>query len=100
LGGESGGGDRRCRTCRWWRPHFHYPIVGYCTLWGKLTTDDDGCDRWEPIKIEEGKFYWCLSCRRRVSWEEAKMYLKEGEILYESAYMDPDVREEIVGAAE
>ena len=92
--------ERRCATCRWWRPHFHYPVVGYCTLWGRITGEDDFCDKWEPLKIKEGRFYWCNSCRRRVSWEEALEYLKRGEALYESAYVDPDVREEIVGASE
>jgi len=93
-------GVRVCARCRWWRPHFHYPTVGYCAKRGILTVDSDSCPEWEPLRVKPGRLYWCLDCRRRVSWEEAVEFLKRGYRLYESAYVDPDVREEIVGASE
>lgn len=92
--------EKRCATCRWWRPHFHYPTVGYCALHHKITTDDDYCDRWEPVRVEKGKFYWCETCRRRLSWEEALEHIRAGHRVYEAAYVEPDVREEIVAAME
>ena len=104
TGREMRGGDTRflrgCATCRWWRPHFHYPSIGYCVRHGRLTLDEDSCEEWEPLRVERGKFYWCLDCRRRLSWEEAEIFLRRGARVYESAYVDPDVREEIVGSSE
>ena len=89
-----------CSTCRWWRPHYHYPSLGLCSLHWRITGEEDVCGDWEPLRIERGRFYWCETCRLRVSWEEAEAHLRRGHRVYEAAYVEPDVREEIVAAME
>jgi len=88
----------RCSDCAMWRPHVVYPFIGLCTLWGRLTADDDSCDRFRPIAIEDGSFYWSPELRTRVTGEEARLLVRRGVKVYLGAYVDPDVREEIYGA--
>ncbi len=90
----------QCPACRWWGPHYHYPALGLCRLRLEITSEDHGCWDWEPVRVEPGRFYWCNTCRMRVSWEEARGHLRRGHRVYESAYVEPDVREEIVAAME
>lgn len=75
-----------------------YPFVGLCTLYGRLTMDDDGCDRHKDLTIEPNSFYWVPEFRTRVTSEEASALVKQGIKVYAAAYVDPDVREEIYGA--
>ncbi|MGC9071745.1 MAG: hypothetical protein ACP5HK_03500 [Acidilobus sp.] len=90
--------ERICSECAMWRPHVLYPFVGLCSLWGKLTTEDDGCERFRPLTIDDGSFYWVPEFRTRVTGEEAKTLVRRGVRVYVAAYVDPDVREEVYGA--
>lgn len=91
---------RVCSTCRWWRPHFHYPSIGLCARHHKLTLEGDTCPEWEQLKVGSGGFYWCETCRARLSWEEAVEHHRRGHRVYEAPYVEPDVKEEIMGARE
>lgn len=75
-----------------------YPFVGLCVAWGRITAEDDGCDRFTPVTIENGSFYWVPEMRTRVTGEEARLLVKRGVRVYLAAYVDPDVREEVYGA--
>ncbi len=75
-----------------------YPFVGLCVVWGKITVEDDGCDRFRPVTLEDGSFYWVPEMRTRVTGEEARLLVKKGVRVYMAAYVDPDVREEVYGA--
>ncbi|MEB3847167.1 MAG: hypothetical protein GSR74_04245 [Desulfurococcales archaeon] len=99
-GAASSGNDgeehsRRCYNCEYWRPHVHYPYIGYCVLHQKFTMDTDTCDNWTPLKIREGDFYWCSTCKTRITGEEARKLLEKGHRVHRGAYVDPDVREEL-----
>jgi hypothetical protein len=72
--------------------------VGLCGLRGVLTFEDDYCSGYTPVSYEDGRFYWCLTCRMRVTGEEARMHAARGHKVYLSGYIDPDVREEIYDA--
>lgn len=87
--------ERKCYTCRYWRPHALYPYVGLCTLHGRMTLDEDSCPRWEPVRIRGGTLYWCSTCRTRVTGEEAERLLRQGHRIHEGAYLEPDIREEL-----
>ncbi len=102
LGGVTalGAKGRVCATCRRWRPHFHYPSIGVCMLYTRLTLVEDSCRDWEPLRVRKGVFYWCETCRTRISWEEVEIHLQRGHRVYEGSYVEPDVKEEIVAAIE
>ncbi|MFP3309590.1 MAG: hypothetical protein RXO27_02170 [Acidilobus sp.] len=90
--------DNSCSTCAYWRPHVVYPFVGLCTAWGKITMDDDSCEKHTELKLDPKSFYWVPELRTRVTGEEAQLLVKNGVKVYVAAYVDPDVREEIYGA--
>ncbi|MMZ67393.1 hypothetical protein D1872_299740 [compost metagenome] len=50
--------------------------------------------------MRRGAFYWCETCRTRLIWEEVAGHLRRGHRVYEAAYVEPDVREEVVAAME
>lgn len=75
-----------------------YPFVGLCVAWGRITAEDDGCDRFTPVTIDNASFYWVPEMRTRVTGEEARLLVKRGVRVYLAAYVDPDVREEVYGA--
>ncbi len=87
--------ERKCATCKYWRPHPHYPYVGMCMFHRKITLEDDSCENWEPVEIREGEFYWCSTCKTRVTWEEARELVRKGHRIHLGAYLEPDIREEI-----
>jgi len=87
--------ERKCYTCDYWRPHAHYPFIGLCTLHNRFTLDNDACEDWKPLKINEGRFYWCSTCKTRITGEEAKVLLAKGNRVHRGAYIDPDIREEL-----
>lgn len=84
-----------CSTCDYWRPHVHYGVVGLCTRWGKMTHQDDYCQEWKPVDLRSQEYYWCYTCKMRVTREEAESHASRGHRVYKSAYVDPDVKEEI-----
>ncbi len=90
--------SERCSLCRNWRPHIFYPVLGYCTVKGRLTFDDDWCESFMRISYDEERFYWCLTCRMRLTSQEAREHASKGHKVYLSGYIDPDVREEIYDA--
>lgn len=63
-----------------------------------MTFDDDVCDKHESLNPKSGSFYWCLDCRMRLEGEEAVEHLSRGHRVYRSAYLEPDIREEIYDA--
>jgi len=85
----------KCETCKYWRPHVVYDYLGYCEKHRKITMNDDTCPYYEPLEIREGEFYWCSTCKTRVSWEEAVEYLRRGYLLHRGAYVEPDIKEEL-----
>ncbi len=96
MSSDGGGeGKGRCYTCRHWRPHAHWPFVGYCVLHGKMTLDEDGCEDWEPIEFRDNEFYWCSTCKTRVTGEEARVLVRRGHRVHVGAYLEPDIREEL-----
>lgn len=85
-----------CSRCMHWRPHVHYPYIGYCTLHGKMTFDDYSCPSYKPLRINGSpRLYWCQTCKTRLTPEEAREHIARGDRVYLGAYIDPDVREEI-----
>ncbi|BAF34794.1 hypothetical protein APE_1473a [Aeropyrum pernix K1] len=91
-------GRGSCSMCFHWSPHALYPYVGYCRLHRTVTFDDYWCEDFREMRVEKGGFYWCLTCRTRLSWEEAAEHFKRGHRVYRSAYLEPDIREEIYDA--
>lgn len=87
-----------CMHCRYWRPSPHYTYAGYCTLHGRVTVEDDSCSMYSPISLDGSSFYWCSSCKTRVSFEEAWAHASQGHRLYLGAFVERDVREEIYDA--
>lgn len=87
-----------CMNCRYWRPSPHYSYAGYCILLRKVTLEDDSCSMHSPLRLKRNQFYWCSSCKTRVSSEEAGAHASQGHKLYLGAYVEKDVREEIYDA--
>ncbi len=89
-----------CSTCRYWSPHVHYQYIGLCRLHNAMTFDDYSCPSYKPLRPgSNGQvFYWCATCKTRVTREEAIEHIARGDRVYTSAYVDPDVREEIYDA--
>lgn len=89
-----------CSTCKYWSPHVHYQYIGLCRLHGTMTFDDYSCPSYTPLRPKENGrvFYWCATCKTRVTAEEAVEHIARGDKVYISAYVDPDVREEIYDA--
>ncbi len=87
--------EKVCATCDYWRPHAHYPYVGLCTLRGVMTLDEDSCPHWTPLKIREGEFYWCSTCKTRITGSEVAEHLRRGHRVHRGAYIEPDIREEL-----
>lgn len=87
--------EKRCYSCKYWRPHVHYPFIGYCDLHGRLTMEDYSCDKWEELKINDHEFYWCSTCKTRIIGEEAIRLREKGHRVHRGAYIDPDIREEL-----
>ncbi len=74
-----------------------YEGIGVCTYawpW-KMTFDDDSCEHFEQIKIDKPGFYWCATCRTRVTPEDYIDHLKRGHRLYPMPYLEPEVKEEL-----
>ena len=95
----SGDGSRvKCSLCRHWRPHVFYPYLGFCAIHSTLTFEDYSCPRFERLTYVEDRFYWCLTCRTRLTREEALDHSSRGHRVYLAGYIDPDVREEIYDA--
>lgn len=88
-------GDMGCYNCDSWLPHIHYPFIGYCTVWGQTTFEDYYCSRYSRITIANDRFYWCATCKVRITKEEALAHWSLGHRVVKGAYVDPDVREEI-----
>jgi hypothetical protein len=86
---------RVCAYCKYWRPHVVYDYIGYCDKHNKLTFEDDTCLYFEPLEIKDEEFYWCSSCKTRITGEEAKEYLKKGHRIHRGAYVEPDIRDEL-----
>jgi len=84
-----------CATCRYWRPHAHYPYVGLCTVRGRMTVDEDSCGKWAPIEIRDEEFYWCATCKTRLIGVEAREHLARGHRVHVAAYLEKDIREEL-----
>ncbi len=97
-GNGSRGSRALCMTCQLWRPSPHYPYAGYCTLWGRVTFEDDSCPSYSPLRLAPRRFYWCSSCKTRVAFEEAGSHALLGHRLHPGAYIERDVREEIYDA--
>ncbi len=97
---RSGNGRREvaCHSCAHWRPHIFYPILGLCSVRGVLTFEDDWCEHYKPLSYGEDRFYWCVTCRMRLTAVEAREHASRGHKVYLSGYIDPDVREEIYDA--
>ena len=93
--GSKTAGRGLCATCKYWRPHVVFDYIGFCEKHKKLTLEDDTCPFYEPLEIREGELYWCSTCKTRVSWEEAREYVRKGYRLHRSAYVEPDIREEL-----
>jgi len=91
------GGKGRCGACNWWRPHVIYSYIGLCTLHSRMTLEDDSCKDYTPLKLDS-EYYWCVTCRMRLTREEAVEHASRGHRIYRSAYVDPDIREEIYDA--
>jgi len=84
-----------CSKCAYWLPHVHYPMVGYCTLLNTITFEDYYCEGYSKVDVEVDRFYWCSTCRVRLTREEARHHWSLGHRISRGAYVDPDVREEI-----
>ncbi len=87
----------KCGSCDMWRPHVMYGYIGYCKLHSKITFEDDSCSSYRPLQLDS-EYYWCLTCRMRLTREEAPLHISRGHRVYKSAYVDPDIREEIYDA--
>lgn len=87
--------ESQCASCWNWLPHAHYPFLGYCLVWREVTFEDQRCPSYTPVSVEIDRFYWCATCKARLSREEAISHWSEGHRLYRSAFIEPDVREEI-----
>ena len=74
-----------------------YGYLGYCTLHSRLTFEDETCSQYAPIRFDS-EYYWCITCRMRLTREEALEHASRGHRVYKSAYVDPDIREEIYDA--
>jgi hypothetical protein len=86
---------RICANCKYWRPHVVYEYIGFCDKLGKLTFDDDTCPYFEPLGVKDDEFYWCSTCKTRITGEEAREYLRKGHRIHRGAYVEPDIREEL-----
>jgi len=47
------------------------------------------------MSVDADRFYWCASCRVRLTREEASTHWVQGHRVVRGAYVDPDVRDEI-----
>lgn len=94
---EVKGNGALCHLCTHWRPHVHFPFIGLCALWGRLTFEDDSCGEFRRLSLE-GELFWCATCKTRLSREEARRHAEMLHRVYLGAYIDPDVREEIYDA--
>lgn len=98
-GGREASNARVCSSCRHWSPHALYPYVGFCRIHSAVTFDDYSCPSFERLSVDNGAgFYWCLDCRTRLPGDEAARHLRMGHRVYRSAYLEPDIREEIYDA--
>jgi len=96
-GAPAGTTEKKCKNCKYWRPHVFYEGIGVCTYkwpW-KMTFEDDSCEHFEPIKIDKPGFYWCATCRTRVTPEDYMYHLAKGHRLYPMPYVEPEVKEEL-----
>lgn len=84
-----------CSTCVNWLPHVAYPFIGYCTLWGTTVFEDYYCSSYSRVAVDTERFYWCSTCKIRLTFEEARQHWALGHRISRGAYVDPDVREEI-----
>lgn len=88
-------GGLGCFNCANWLPHVHYPFAGYCTVWGGITFEDYYCAKHVMMSVDVEWFYWCATCKVRLTREEALTHRALGHRVVRGAYVDPDVREEI-----
>jgi hypothetical protein len=84
-----------CFNCANWLPHAHYPFAGYCTVWGEVTFEDYYCSRHARMNVDADRFYWCATCKVRLTREDALTHWTLGHRIVRGAYVDPDVRDEI-----
>ncbi len=84
-----------CFNCANWLSHVHYPFVGYCIIWAKVTFEDYYCSRYEGMSVDVDRFYWCATCKIRLTMDEAVIHWVSGHRIVRGAYVDPDVRDEI-----
>ena len=96
MQGDSGREEKgECSECEYWRPHVFYSYIGFCEKHKRFTLDNDTCPFFKRIKIRDGEFYWCSTCRSRVTGEEARKLVVNGHKIHRGAYVDPDIREEL-----
>jgi len=70
-----------------------------------MTSQNESCEGWLSIwrsfKDLSGKdFLWCSSCNKPIPRDEVPEHVKAGHRVHVWIYIDPDFREEIVGALE
>ena len=94
-GMEARGLEGKCATCKYWRPHVVYDWIGFCDKNGTTTFDDDTCPHYEPLDIREDEFYWCSTCKTRITGVEARRYVRLGYRVHRGAFVEPDIKEEI-----
>ncbi|MCX8195860.1 MAG: hypothetical protein N3F67_02110 [Acidilobaceae archaeon] len=47
------------------------------------------------LEIKTERLYWCSTCRIKLTREEAALHWSHGHRIFRSAYVEPDVKEEI-----
>jgi hypothetical protein len=72
-----------------------YDYLGYCDRHHKITLEDETCPFFEPLEIKDGEFYWCSTCKTRLTSEEAREYVKKGYRVHRGAYVEPDIKDEL-----
>ncbi|MEM4845686.1 MAG: hypothetical protein QXE41_05280 [Acidilobaceae archaeon] len=88
-------GKASCASCWNWLPHVHYPFIGYCSIWLVTTFDDYYCLNYEPVSVSGDRFYWCSTCKLRLTRDDAIIHWNGNHRIFRAAYVDPDVREEL-----
>ncbi len=95
---DNGKAKGYCSLCAYWSPHIFYPVIGFCRAHGTMTFEDYSCSLFKRVTYSDGSLYWCLTCRTRLSGDEARRHAAMGHRVYVSGYIDPDVREELYDA--
>ncbi|MCS7107398.1 MAG: hypothetical protein NZ902_04775 [Acidilobaceae archaeon] len=64
-------------------------------MWLEATFDDYYCASYSVMELKAERLYWCSTCKTRLGREEAMLHWSYGHRIFRSAYVEPDVKEEI-----